>query len=68
MNIGVLRSGVRPKGAQALPKFSNFPKFLMPYPMARKPSLNSLNSLSPILRSGVRPKGAQALPKFPKFP
>ena len=28
MNIGVLRSGVRPKGAQALPKLLKFPKFL----------------------------------------
>ena len=43
MNIGVLRSGVRSKGAQALPKFT---KFLMLYPQARKLSLNSLNSLN----------------------
>ena len=35
MNIGVLRSRVRSKGAQALPKFTNFLKFLMPYLKAR---------------------------------
>ena len=28
MNIGVLRSGVRYKGAQAFTKFPNFPKLL----------------------------------------
>ena len=46
MNIGMLRSRVRSKGAQALPKFTNFLKFLMLYPKARKLSLNSLNSLN----------------------
>ena len=62
MNIGVLRRRVRSKGAQALPKFTNFLKFLMPYPMARKPSLNSLNSLS------LPSAGAQAFSKLLKFP
>lgn len=46
MNIGVLRSRVRSKGAQALPKFTNFLKFLMLYPKARKPTLNSRSTLS----------------------
>ena len=36
---------MRSKGAQAFPKLLKLPKFLMPYPNARKPSLNSLNSL-----------------------